>query len=113
MCSFIVEGKLLTINCFNSVYLKIFVAFCELNKEFTSHGTYTWPRTSAELYAISNCQYGGAVLELPGQMARRQCNPRGNWNESDLSECATFSNSTLRNITMVVLIKIVFAGNNS
>lgn len=50
-----------------------------------------------------NCQYGGLELGLAGQLARRLCDARGQWYQSDYSECATLTGSLLVNISVVCL----------
>jgi hypothetical protein len=34
-------------------------------------------------------------------VARRYCDPRGDWRESDFTDCASFTESTIRNISNV------------
>lgn len=69
--------------------------------EVTSRGSYYWPVTSAEMNETISCQFGGVLGSSVGPVVRRQCDPRGDWIESNLTECASFSESTLRNISMV------------
>ena len=76
-------------------------AFCEKETESVSYGEYKWLRVPAESNETRNCQFGGAVSGMSGQLARRQCNDRGIWNPTNYSECATFSQSLLRNATEV------------
>ena len=38
-----------------------------------------------------------------GQLARRSCNASGQWFQSNYSECGTFTESVLANISMVFL----------
>ena len=79
----------------------MYIALCKAEVEAVSRGTYVWPTISAELSENISCQYGRADESFVEPMARRVCDDRGEWMETDLRECATFSDSTLRNISMV------------
>ena len=65
-----------------------------------SHGTYNWPVTKAEENMAIACEHGAAI-EGSRAEARRYCDLRGKWMESNFSECASFSVFTLRNISSV------------
>ena len=78
-----------------------YLALCQAEVDIVSKGTYMWPTISAELNETIRCQYGGATDSLTNPVARRICDMRGEWLESDFTECATFSDSTFRNISMV------------
>ena len=82
----------------------IIAAFCEAETVVSSHGTYIWPVTPAEVSNMSiACQYGAAIITDGGPLAvaRRYCDPRGDWEESNFTECASFTDSTIRNISSV------------
>ena len=44
-----------------------------------------------------------------GQLARRLCNARGEWNPTNYSECATLTESVLTNISSVSLVASLYA----
>jgi len=79
----------------------IFTALCEAEVEATSRGAYSWPVTFAEMNETIWCQYGGVGGSQEGTVATRDCDERGQWKDSNLTECATFSESTLGNISTV------------
>lgn len=81
--------------------LVCFLALCEGEEEVIPQGTYFWPTISAEMNETISCQYGGVTESFIEPVAKRECDPRGEWLETNLTECATFSDSTLRNISMV------------
>lgn len=77
------------------------IAFCEREEERVSRGTYEWRTISAEMNSNISCQYGGVMEDIFEPVARRECDPRGEWIETNFTECATFADSTLRNISKV------------
>ena len=88
------------------------LALCEAEQVVdTSHGTYNWPVTRAEISITLSCQYGAAAegSTVPA-MATRQCDLRGRWSESNFSQCASFTDSTLRNISMVCAVVSSWCG---
>ena len=72
-----------------------------MDYEHVPHGNYTWPRIAAELNFTMNCQYGGAIRGVQRQLARRSCDDRGQWKPTNFTECATFSESHLANLSNV------------
>ena len=96
------EGSVLTF--LQLFYLLSFIpALCEEDLVVdAAYGSYNWTVAKAETKSFIACQFG-AVNEnsaLP-VVAIRHCDLRGNWLETNFSECATFSKSTLRNILSV------------
>lgn len=81
-------------------------ALCEAEIMSSSYGYYNWPVTFAEDTMSIACQYGAASESSTPLvvMATRYCDPRGEWRESNFSECANFADSTLRNISMVCAV---------
>ena len=78
--------------CFHSL------AFCPYDVTNTMRGSYLWPVTNAEYVITFPCVYGTVA---GGHPARRNCSDRGVWIEEELSDCLTFSNSLLLNISNV------------
>lgn len=86
----------------------IVAALCEAERVSSSHGTYSWPVTVAEDSMSIACQYGAANFpSVTLAVARRYCDPRGEWRESNTSECATFTDSTIRNISDVRMCNVI------
>ena len=83
------------------VHCFLTLASCSAEREETSHGVYNWPLTSAEEKIDIYCQYGRSDIIYVNPMARRYCDEYGEWVTSNFTECASFSISTLRNISMV------------
>lgn len=97
------EGKKTVLfHIYMTIYVHSFLALCEPEVTSTSHGTYSWPVTRAEENVTISCQYGQA-LDGPLQtvVAVRECDERGEWIESNFEQCASFSDSTLQNISIV------------
>ena len=93
----------------NCHYGKLFaLAFCEEDVEETSHGRYTWPRTSAEDVVTMECQYGGLRLGSGSALASRVCSASGQWNQSDYRECNSLTEFLLANISAVSLFLNMF-----
>ena len=78
----------------------LFPAFCPYDVTNTMRGSYQWPVTSAEGVITFSCVYGAVA---GGDPARRNCSDRGVWIEVELSNCLTFSNSLLLNISNVCM----------
>lgn len=76
------------------------LAFCPYDVTNTLRGSYLWPVTGAEDVINFPCVYGTVA---GGHPARRNCSDRGVWIEVELSDCLTFSNSLLLNITNVCM----------
>ncbi len=66
----------------------------------TTRGSYRWIRTRAEDSLTASCVYG-AVNGTSVDKVRRNCSDRGMWCEVELGQCLTYSNSLLRNISIV------------
>ena len=75
-------------------------AFCPYDVTNTTRGSYQWPVTSAEDVITFPCVYGAVA---GGDPARRNCSDRGLWVEVEFSDCLTFSNSLLLNISNVCM----------
>lgn len=82
-----------------------------METEDVSYGVYEWPRIAAEQNETRNCQYGGLVRGLPGQLARRLCSDRGVWYPTSYSECATFTLSLLANTSEVIFLACIYIYN--
>ena len=54
--------------------------------------------TRAEENVTISCQYGQGSLKT---VAVRECDERGEWIESNIEQCASFSDFILRSISMV------------
>ena len=90
----------MVLNCTYVLVCVLFPAFCPYIVTNTTRGSYLWPGTSAEDVISFPCVYGAVA---GGGPARRNCSDRGVWIEVELSDCLTFSNSLLLNISDVCM----------
>ena len=76
------------------------IAFCPEEIINTTRGSYWWPRAPAEDSLTAFCVYGAVNGTSVGRV-RRNCSDRGIWIDVELDQCLTYSNSLLRNISIV------------
>lgn len=83
----------------------LFLASCPAGVEEgdmeESYGRYFWPEVDADGSHSFFCQYGSSEMRFVTPMVRRDCDEFGNWVSTNFTECASFSVSMLRNISMV------------
>ena len=78
----------------------LYTAFCPEETINTTRGSYKWIRTRADKSLTAFCVYG-AVNGTSVDKVQRNCSDRGIWFEVELGQCLTYSNSLLRNISIV------------
>ena len=84
-----------------TVSLPVLLARCSLDSETRPYGSYEWPAdTPLEMSIERNCQH--SCGSLSGGKAVRRCGGRGEWEETDFTDCPTLRYCEIFNIISTV-----------